>query len=184
MNIPREPFIFVRHGRTDWSLEQLTLGPADLPLNSVGEKQALNAANKLKQREEEHVIVSSPLCRAAQTAEIIAKELKLSVTSFPNLHERYYGDFRGNATEIFCATTTLPFDAETQESFQTRVERVFVAILKVNEVQEKKVIVSHGQVFKYLSLLLANQEMVCDYGDLFLFTPPLKNENHWDVVKL
>jgi len=31
--LPREPFYFVRHGKTDWSKEDISKGPGDYSLN-------------------------------------------------------------------------------------------------------------------------------------------------------
>ncbi len=86
--------VFVRHGETDWNKTHRIQGTTDNPLNETGVKQAHEAAEKLK-GEKFDLIVSSPLKRARQTADILAKGLKLKVTEEENLKERSFGEWEG-----------------------------------------------------------------------------------------
>jgi len=64
--------IFIRHGTTDWSWEMMAEGTKDLPLNQVGKTFIANIADRLYITNiVPEQIISSPLLRCRQTAEII-----------------------------------------------------------------------------------------------------------------
>ena len=65
----------VRHGETDWNLQERMQGQADNPLNDTGRKQAKIVADKLREINFDAAF-SSTLCRAAATAEIILGQQK------------------------------------------------------------------------------------------------------------
>ena len=56
---------FVRHGQTDWNKIGRIQGHTDIPLNKLGEEQALIVKEKLKEIKFDKVF-SSPLKRALQ----------------------------------------------------------------------------------------------------------------------
>ncbi len=63
--------ILVRHGQTDWNVQEIFRGRADIDLNATGRKQAELLAQYLKDIKFE-AILTSPLERALKTAQIIA----------------------------------------------------------------------------------------------------------------
>lgn len=88
-------FALVRHGQTDWNAQRRLQGSTDIPLNDVGRGQARDAVAVLSGYEWD-AIVSSPLSRAAETADLIAAGLGLSVTRrVPELTERSFGPAEG-----------------------------------------------------------------------------------------
>jgi uncharacterized phosphatase len=88
-------FALVRHGQTDWNAQRRLQGSTDIPLNDVGRGQARAAVAVLSGYEWD-AIVSSPLSRAAETADLIASGLGLSVTRrVPELTERGFGPAEG-----------------------------------------------------------------------------------------
>jgi probable phosphoglycerate mutase len=88
-------FALVRHGQTDWNAEGRLQGSTDIPLNDVGRGQARDAVAALSGYEWD-AIVSSPLSRAAETADLIAAGLGLSVARrVPELVERSFGPAEG-----------------------------------------------------------------------------------------
>lgn len=88
-------FALVRHGQTDWNAERRLQGSTDIPLNDVGRSQAREAIAVLAKYEWD-VIVSSPLSRAAETADIIATGLGQTVRRrIPELTERAFGPAEG-----------------------------------------------------------------------------------------
>lgn len=88
-------FALVRHGQTDWNAERRLQGSTDIPLNDVGRGQARDAVAVLAPYEWD-AIVSSPLGRAAETADIIAEGLGLKVARrVPELTERSFGPAEG-----------------------------------------------------------------------------------------
>ena len=85
----------VRHGQTDWNAQRRLQGSTDIPLNDVGRGQARDAVAALSGYEWD-AIVSSPLSRAAETANLIAAGLGLGVDRrVPDLAERSFGPAEG-----------------------------------------------------------------------------------------
>lgn len=66
-------FGLVRHGQTDYNLRDLFQGSSDIPLNDTGIQQAHQALDDLPPVDWD-VVVSSPLQRAQQTAQIISED--------------------------------------------------------------------------------------------------------------
>ncbi|MDQ0757337.1 histidine phosphatase family protein [Arthrobacter sp. B3I4] len=88
-------FALIRHGQTDWNAERRLQGSTDIPLNDVGRAQARDAVAALSGSGWD-AVVSSPLSRAAETADLIAAGLGLSVARrVPELTERSYGPAEG-----------------------------------------------------------------------------------------
>jgi broad specificity phosphatase PhoE len=92
--------LIIRHGETEWNVEGRYQGQADPPLNDRGIQQAYELAEALYDHTLE-VIYSSPLKRAYQTAEILAKKLNIEVRIEPRLAEIHQGDWQTHLrTEI------------------------------------------------------------------------------------
>ena len=88
-------FALIRHGQTDWNAQRRLQGSTDIPLNDVGRGQARDAVAVVSGQEWD-AIVSSPLSRAAETADLIAAGLGLTVARrLPELRERSFGPAEG-----------------------------------------------------------------------------------------
>jgi broad specificity phosphatase PhoE len=85
--------ILIRHGETEWNVEGRYQGQADPPLNDKGRQQARSLANNLSGAGLE-LLISSPLKRAAQTAQILAEILELPVIFEDRLMEIHQGDWQ------------------------------------------------------------------------------------------
>ena len=76
-------FSCIRHGRTEMNAQDLVCGVTDIPLIELGVHQAQDASiqifDKIQKGEIPPIdlIISSPLLRAQQTAQIIAQKLNL-----------------------------------------------------------------------------------------------------------
>jgi probable phosphoglycerate mutase len=85
----------VRHGQTDWNAAGRLQGHTDVPLNSLGRQQANDAGASLSARGWD-VLVSSPLGRAVETAQIIGSRVGLDLAeTVPELLERDYRGIEG-----------------------------------------------------------------------------------------
>jgi broad specificity phosphatase PhoE len=84
----------VRHGETDWNRERRFQGHNDTPLNDAGLAQAEELAERLD-GQAFSVAYASPLARAAQTAEILARRLGIEVRHDPGLKEVDVGSWGG-----------------------------------------------------------------------------------------
>ncbi len=88
--------VIVRHGQSEWNMENRFTGWQDIDLTEHGREEALEAARKLK---DEHfdIAYTSMLRRAQHTLTIImdACSFKLPVVKDKALDERCYGDLEG-----------------------------------------------------------------------------------------
>ncbi len=102
--------VLLRHGQSQWNLENKFTGWRDVPLTEKGIKEANNAGLLLKKNNIKiNKVFSSVLERANKTAEIaikaseienLHKDGKLIYEKDQNLNERDYGDLVGlNKTE-------------------------------------------------------------------------------------
>ena len=67
---------------------------ADIPLNHTGRQQAEKARVLLEKEPTKHII-SSPLSRALETAQIVNKNLQLPITIAPKLKQNRLGALEG-----------------------------------------------------------------------------------------
>lgn len=84
----------VRHGETNWNKESRIQGHTDIPLNAKGEEQALALKEKLD-KIDFALALSSDLCRAQKTAEILLQSRSIKMITTPDLRERFYGIWEG-----------------------------------------------------------------------------------------
>ncbi len=84
----------IRHGESLYNAEGRLQGHLEVPLSARGVRQAEATAEALAGRPVE-AIYASPLCRARQTAEIIARRLGLSIHFDDRLKEIDVGRFQG-----------------------------------------------------------------------------------------
>jgi broad specificity phosphatase PhoE len=86
-------FILVRHGETLWNVEKIYRGRMDVNLDEVGIKQAELLGKYLSNWELE-AIYASPLRRALDTANIIARYQKVGVHVAEGLIDFDYGEWQ------------------------------------------------------------------------------------------
>ena len=158
----------VRHGQTEFNRERRIQGHVDSPLTALGVRQAKAVGRLLRDLIRDPAgwrIVSSPLGRAASTAEIVAARLGgLPVELDERLKEMSWGAHDGRLRaeleaehpETF-GRTGWAFDAGTGESYEAVAARVgdWLASLPP-EPQRKIVAVSHGISGRVLRGLYAN----------------------------
>lgn len=87
--------LIVRHGQTAWNKDLHFRGRADLVLNETGLQQAEAIGRRIAAEFQPAVVLSSPLQRARQTAEVIARNLNLTVQPESKLVDIDYGEFTG-----------------------------------------------------------------------------------------
>ena len=137
----------IRHGETDWNVLGKLQGQEDVELNTSGRKQA-NELARYFETESWNVVISSPLKRAYETAQIIADNISAPAILVVNeLVERSYGDAEGLLPE----ERLLQFPdgiVPGQEDFEHLCERAVAALNKIaTDFQGKKIlVVSHGGI--------------------------------------
>ncbi|MFH1094685.1 MAG: 2,3-diphosphoglycerate-dependent phosphoglycerate mutase [Candidatus Micrarchaeota archaeon] len=88
----------IRHGQSQWNLENRFTGWVDIPLSPEGEEEAHECAHLLKRFGAEYdVAYTSALVRAQDTLKIIMEDngWKMPVHKDKALNERMYGDLQG-----------------------------------------------------------------------------------------
>ena len=84
----------VRHGQTEWNALEKMQGQTDIELNEIGREQAQITGEQIK-NENIDLIITSPLKRAKETAEIINKNFNAPIIEDERLMERGYGELEG-----------------------------------------------------------------------------------------
>jgi probable phosphoglycerate mutase len=149
----------VRHGQTDWNLAHRIQGSTDIPLNDTGRADARWAADRLRDTQH-HAIYASPLSRARETAQIIARELGLPEPQLvPGVREREFGEGEGMLVADYIDTygdwlSEVP-GAETLAEVAARAMLALEGIARDARrrsapVAESVIVVTHGGVIRSL----------------------------------
>jgi phosphoserine phosphatase len=85
---------FIRHGETSYNRQGLALGTANVPLTALGEEQAAAVAHELRDVPLDR-IYTSPLARAAMTAQAIAAHRDVPIEARHELTEMDVGTTEG-----------------------------------------------------------------------------------------
>lgn len=141
-----------RHGQTDWNLDLRLQGTAEIPLNSHGAEQVRSATKNLD-LESWDLVLTSPLGRAQQTAEIILAEMTgTELVVEPMLIERSFGIGEGMLYsewhEKYGQLEEIP-GAESNSSITLRSRQLLDLILEKYS-GAKILAVSHGALIRYL----------------------------------
>ncbi|MDD4188139.1 MAG: histidine phosphatase family protein [Bacilli bacterium] len=151
----------VRDCETDYNAKKIIISTTDLPLNKNGVKQASFLRKQLI-NEKFDFIISSPLLRAKQTAEIINENLGLEIQFDNRIRERDYGEFEGINIDNFDFVSFWEYNnkkigkTETSENFINRVFS-FLNELK-NKYEDKNIlIVAHGSINIAISAYFAKE---------------------------
>ena len=150
----------LRHGQTDWNIDLRLQGSTDIPLNDTGRAQALQAASVLN-REDWDVIIASPLSRAKDTADIVAKELGMNVVIVPELIERSFGVAEGLDHASWRKMYESHAVIEGLESLEDlRARTILLLDLIANEYSGQRVLaVSHGAFIRKVLTIISNGEL-------------------------
>lgn len=143
----------LRHGQTEFNVKKLVQGRCDSPLTDLGRKQAGMAAAWLKSHDVvPDKVVSSPLGRAMDTAQLVATELlgpDAAVEPCEGIIERCYGSFEEGPhgalpTDVWDPGEDLvPFGGEGNQALQERMVDALTNIMG-SEGIETLLAVSHG----------------------------------------
>jgi broad specificity phosphatase PhoE len=150
----------LRHGQTDWNIDLRLQGSTDIPLNDTGRAQALQAASVLN-RDDWDVIIASPLSRAKDTADIVAKELGMNVVIVPELIERSFGVAEGLDHASWRKMYESHAVIEGLESLEDlRARTILLLDLIANDYAGERVLaVSHGAFIRKVLTIISNGEL-------------------------
>jgi probable phosphoglycerate mutase len=155
----------VRHGQTDWNVEERLQGQADIDLNARGRIEATDNGRKLAELiGDPHAFdfVASPMIRTRHTMELVRQAMGLDEKGYrtdPRLMEMNFGDWHGYTIAELeqrhpGSTRGRVLDkwdfrppGEKAESYQMLLERVRPFF---EELSRPTVCVTHGGVIRAL----------------------------------
>ncbi|HUI09259.1 MAG TPA: 2,3-bisphosphoglycerate-dependent phosphoglycerate mutase [Bacteroidota bacterium] len=164
--------VLLRHGESQWNLENRFTGWIDVPLSEKGVEEAKSAGEKLKGYTFDHAF-TSVLKRANDTLNIVLEiigQKNIPIDYNQALNERHYGDLQGlnkaeTAKKYGDAQVKLwrrSFDVQPPngESLKNTLERVLPywesAILPCIKKGERLIIAAHGNSLRSLVMHLDN----------------------------
>lgn len=150
----------LRHGQTDWNIDFRLQGITDIPLNATGVAQAEQAAQHLSAADWDF-IVTSPLTRAKQTAEIVARAMQVAeVATEQLLLERSFGEAEGMMYEQWKVEFPdgIPPGGETLEALRARAIELLDSLLETYR-GTRVLTVSHGALIRKLVRLVSAGEL-------------------------
>ena len=162
--MPEQELLLIRHGQSTANASGVWQGQMEFPLSEEGRRQALLAGKALA-GERLDAIYSSPLGRAFETAEIIAREtgFRGAIVPLTGLMERHGGALEGTTHAEREARDpgftkkllSLPEEerwtlvgAETDEEVLARFEGVISDVRAHHPSGASLVVVSHGGVMR------------------------------------
>jgi broad specificity phosphatase PhoE len=149
--------ILIRHGETEWNLQERAMGHLDSPLSSLGQFQAQRLAERCTKTHFD-ALYSSDLGRAAATAQAIADRSVREITFDSRLRERAMGIFQGLTTPEMEAQfpneraayskAGAAYVIPSGESANQTIERALLCIEEIagRHVGQTVLIVTHGGV--------------------------------------
>jgi probable phosphoglycerate mutase len=156
--------ILVRHGQTDWNAPERFRGRVDILLNEIGLVQAEATGKRIVDTWHPTAVYASPLNRAVQTAEKIARLLGLTVQPYKGLIDIDYGEWQGLSPEEVSASYPEMILAWRQAPNNVRIpggetldevqDRAMAAVLELcsQHLGETIVLVSHTVVNRLILL--------------------------------
>ena len=169
--------VLVRHGHVDWIAPERFRGRAELPLSSLGRRQAQAAAGYIAATWKPDAVYTSPLGRCRETGAAIAAPFRLEPQPIDGLCDIDYGEWQGltpdQAKECWPNESELWFRAphiaalpggETLAAVLSRVTAALRDILQ-HHPDQTVVMVGHDSVNRVL----------------FLFTLDLPLSRYWHL---
>lgn len=142
----------IRHGQSQGNVNKIICGHYDTPLTDIGREQAKLTGKHLVGKKIDR-IYSSDLCRAKETAEMIAGQIGMNVTVDARLRERSCGIFDGKPVsdailhplwDGFISKPHVNVDGgETIGQIYQRAKD-FLGFLTNNHKNENIILVTHG----------------------------------------
>ncbi|TSC80351.1 MAG: phosphoglycerate mutase [Candidatus Peregrinibacteria bacterium Gr01-1014_25] len=162
--------ILVRHGQSQWNLENRFTGWVDVPLSAQGERDAATSGRALAGRRFD-IAFTSRLKRAQETLTIILKTMKhakVPIEYDSALNERHYGDLQGLDKAETAAKFgeqqvklwrrsygTRPPNGESIEDCERRTTPFFVQyILPLVAAGKNVIVAAHGNSMRPMFKLL------------------------------
>jgi 2,3-bisphosphoglycerate-dependent phosphoglycerate mutase len=171
--------LVMRHGQSVADTEGRCEGNADFALTDLGLQQATSAATWIAAHFPPQMIFSSPLKRAAQTAQILGRTLDVSVTCDDSLREMSIGIWAGLKKEEAFHRFPIPAagfrphervpDGESGIEVRTRAEEFWSRLTSTHGECPRVAVISHGtlitMLFRAFLSLPTDSEVGIQTGD-------------------
>lgn len=143
----------VRHGQTDYNIDNKVCGISDVELTTLGKQQAKKASGLLKDEKLDYIF-ASPLQRALSTAKIINENHHLEIQVDSRIQEINFGKFEGvvNNEEFQYYKQNHGLHYPQGESLFQVVFRVYSFLKELEEKYPDKniLIVCHGGIVRVI----------------------------------
>lgn len=145
---------FVRHGESEWNVLGRVCGSTDIPLTDKGRRMARETGKAiLEEGIKIDKIISSPLSRAYETAQIIASFLGLGVTKDHRIIEQNFGVWEGqcvsNSKEFQDAKRNFCSRYGNGESMLKTAQRVYNLLDEIKKDQDHTyLLVAHNGIYR------------------------------------
>ena len=186
---PARSFYGLRHGATDWNREGRFQGRTDNPLNEDGLRQAHDAVDMLRGAGISR-IVTSPLARAARTAEIIADAISVPLDIDDGIIEFDFGSFEGlpvrdlmikhGVTSATGLVSILPTDGERWDAMAERSLRCVSTWLERHP-DDGLLFVCHDAVMQGMANALCGSYFKNSHGTPFRY---LHEAGRWRIEQV
>ena len=151
--------LVIRHGQSEADILKVMEGRADFSLTELGVKQAELMADWIAQNYKIDKILTSPLKRANQTANILSVRTGIAVIHDDDLMEWQNGIIAGIPREEARAKYPRPepkyphtaiYEQESDIQFRMRAETALSKILNENPEDATIAVISHGGLINQL----------------------------------
>lgn len=154
----------IRHGETQWNKEKRFQGQTDIPLADKGIELAKKTAIGMKDIHLDYII-SSPLTRAIQTAQLVAGNRGISIQTDERIQEISFGDWEGKSSapggeipdEYLKTFYTTPLKCQRPphgETFQdvcARTKSFMEELMRKSQYEDASILIStHGAASRCL----------------------------------
>lgn len=152
---------FVRHGESQWNVEDKICGCTDSPLTDKGRAQAVETGKKiLEQGIKADVIIYSPLLRAKDTALHISEVTGIPAIEEPRLIEQNFGKWEGtsprNSEEFLTAKKQFVSDFEGGESMLRLAQRIYNLLDDLKADDKTYILVAHNGIARVVKSYFEN----------------------------
>lgn len=149
--------LLIRHGQTDWNRDRRIMGRLPIPLNASGRRETGILSRSLRGIEL-HAIYTSPLKRAIETAQLLARGRGIKVVRAPEVAEIDYGYWVGKTfDEVSGEKDYFVYHTEPARAQAPGGERMsdvyrrtgrFIERLRVRHRKGRIAVISHADVIK------------------------------------
>lgn len=141
---------FVRHGETVWNVENKICGATDSPLTVLGHRQAVETAEKIRERGiRADLILTSPLSRAKDTAIHISEICGIPLREEARLFEQNFGKYEStprNGAEFLEAKKQFLNRYDGGESMFQLAQRVYNLLDELKADGGDYILVAHNGI--------------------------------------